>query len=172
LEVQLDDNLTNGRTYTFSFKLENLITFPSEATVRNDLDADAPDYMTSVRIVHQEIFFGKDLYHVQFTYEGDGSDVASDVADSIVSAVNQGSNDSLTFISAIAAGVASVPTQLETVANTVGTTVGQTVGTAVKDTLSGTTQGLGMWLVPIMLVLGIVILLQLGGASGIRRSLA
>jgi hypothetical protein len=172
LDVQLDDNLVNGHTYTFSFALENWITFPSESTVMNDLDANAPDFLTSAQVHHQEIVLGKDHYNVQFTYEGDGSDVASDVAGAIVAAVQQGSGDNFTFLSAIDQPLSAVPSQLQTVASTTGAVVGSAVGGAVKNTLDETTKGLGIWIVPIVLLLAVVLLFELGGVSGIRRSVA
>lgn len=177
--MQLDDNLANGQTYTFVFQLQNLFFTPSESTLLNDIVAQAPDFLTSVQVTHQERFFSGDYFNVQFTYEGDGSDVVSDVASSIVAAFKAGSDDNLTFVQAIGAPATAVATQAIQAVQSAGSVLvqaGQQVGSAAGQvtagTLGGATSGLGAWLVPVILILGIVLLFQLGGVSGIRRSVA
>lgn len=89
----LGDNLVNGQPYTFVFQCTNLVSNPSPATLVADLDQSAPDFLTSVNITTTV----KNYFNVQFTYEGDGSDIASDVANSMVTAFAVGSNDNFTL---------------------------------------------------------------------------
>jgi hypothetical protein len=103
--LQLDDNLSNGRTYTFQFKSENWFINPSVDDVQNDIYTAAPDFITSLQVTSP---FTTSLYNVQFTYEGDGSDVVSDVAMSIVAAIKATSNDNMTFVGAVSAAAADI----------------------------------------------------------------
>jgi len=176
--LQLDDNLVNGQTYTFTLQLQNWITSPSDATVQQDLIDNAPDFLTSLQVTHQERFFSGDYYNVQFTYEGDGSDVVSDLASLLVGAIKAGSNDNFVFVQAIGAAASAVQSQATQVVaaaggvlTDVGTQVGKAAGQVTSGALGGATQGLGAWLVPVILVLAIVLLFQLGGVGGVRRSL-
>lgn len=177
--MQLDDNLVNGQTYTFTFQLQNWITSPSETTLTNDIVNNAPDFLQSVQVTKQERFFSGDYYNVQFTYEGDGSDVVSDLANTLVAAFASGSGDKFSFVQSIGAPASAVPTQAVqavqsagTVLTQAGTEVGKTAGQITSGALGGATSGLGAWLVPVILVLGIILLFQLGGVSGVKRSLA
>lgn len=177
--MQLDDNLLNGQTYTFVFQLQNLFFTPSESTLLNDVIANAPDFLTSVQVTHQERFFSGDYFNVQFTYEGDGSDVVSDLGNALVAAFAAGSDDKLTFVQAVGAPATAIPTQAVravqaagTVLTQAGTQVGAAAGQITSGTLSGATSGLGVWLVPVILVLGVILLFQLGGVSGVRRAVA
>lgn len=104
--LQLDDTLVNGMTYTFQYKCINTwYCGDLTNTILNDVIAQAPSFCTSPGVVSP---FGLQLYNVQFTYEGDNSDVVSDVANSILAAVKAVSNDDLTFIGAVAATAQSV----------------------------------------------------------------
>jgi hypothetical protein len=177
--MQLDDNLKNGQTYTFVLQLQNWITAPSVTDVLNDLTDYAPDFLTSVQVSKQERFLSGDYYNVQFTYEGDGSDVVSDLGVQLVAAMKAGSNDDFTFVQAIGAPANLVQTQVGQVVSAAGDTliqagteVGQAAGQITSGTLSGATSGLGAWLIPVVLVLVVVLLFQMGGVKGVRRSLA
>lgn len=176
--LQLDDNLSNGQTYTFVLQLQNWITSPDDATIQNDIVANAPDFITSLQVTHQERFFSQDYYNIQFTYEGDGSDVVSDLAGALVAAIQAGSNDNFIFVQALGAPASAVTSQAVqavqsagTVLSQAATQVGSAAGTITSGTLSGATSGLGAWLVPVILVLAVVLLFQLGGIGGVRKSL-
>jgi hypothetical protein len=52
-----------------------------------------------------------------------------------------------------------------------GTEVGKAAGQITSGALGGATQGLGAWLIPVILVLAVVLLFQLGGIGGVRKSL-
>src|SRR5215469_472320 len=92
----LDDNLANGQTYTFQFKCANFFCLSDlSQIIQNDCTAQAPSFLTSLQVTSPSFTA---LYNVQFTYEGDNSDVVSDVAASIVAAVKAVSNDNITFI--------------------------------------------------------------------------
>ncbi len=178
-QLALDDNLRNGITYTFSFKLGNLFRAPSDATILQDVYANAPDFLTSVQVTHQERFLSGDTYNVQFTYEGDGSDVVSDLGLSLVNCFTVGSNDDFSFLGAIAATSDFVQSQAGEVVGGAGKVlvqagqqVGQTAGGITSGALGGVKEGLGAWLIPVVLVLVVVLLFQLGGVSGIRRQVA
>lgn len=175
---QLDDNMVNGQTYTFTLQLQNLLFSPTDAVIQQDIVDWAPDFLTSLQVTHQERFFSGDYYNIQFTYEGDGSDVISDLAGLIIAAIKQGSNDNFTFIQSIGAGSTAVQSQAGQVVQSAGTVltqaatnVGAAAGQITSGALGGATQGLGAWLLPVALVLGIILLFQLGGIGGVRRSL-
>lgn len=176
--LQLDDNLVNGQTYTFSFELKNWITSPSVQAIEQDITDQAPDFLTSVQVTirPQLLHFLTTYYDVQFTYEGDGSDVVSDLASALTAAFSAGSNDNFAFTQAIGASASALPStaiaQAGSVLSEAGNQVGTAAGNIVQNTLGGTTKGLGAWLVPVILVLGVILLFQLGGVSGVRRSLA
>jgi hypothetical protein len=177
--MQLDDNLRNGQTYTFSLKLENWITSPSDATIYQDVIDYAPDFITSLQVTHQERFLGGDVYNVQFTYEGDGSDVVSDLGAQLVAACSVGSNDNFTFVQAIGAPANMVQGQVGQVISSAGgvlvqagSEVGAAAGQITSGTLSGATSGLGAWFIPVVLALIVLLMFQLGGIKGLKRSLA
>jgi hypothetical protein len=176
--LQLDDNLSNGHTYTFILQLKNWITSPSDAVIQDDIVANAPDFITSLQVTHQERFFSQDNYNIQFTYEGDGSDVVSDLASALVAAIQVGSNDNFVFVQAIGAPASAVASQAIQVVQSAGgvltqagTEVGKAAGQITSGALGGATQGLGAWLIPVILVLAVVLLFQLGGIGGVRKSL-
>lgn len=106
--LQLDDNLVNGRTYTFQFEDDNFFT-SGLSTLTNDLVASAPDFIGSLQLQPVSLGLTKSYMNVQFTYEGDGSDVVSDVANSMSAAFLSESNDSFSFVNAFAASAADAP---------------------------------------------------------------
>lgn len=130
---QLDDNLRNGLTYTFQFKCTNWLVLPSVTTVQQDIVANAPDFLTSLGVTSP---FTTSLYNVQFTYEGDGSDVVSDVANELIAAVQAGSNDGMVLVGAVQASAVDVTvTPLQAAAQ-----VEQTVTSGVKQAATDVTQ--------------------------------
>lgn len=101
--MQPDDNLVNGQTYTFQFKCTNWFSgsfTDISSTILADITAQAPSFLTSVQVSTP---FSTSLYNVQFTYEGDNTDIVSDVANSIIGACQSVSGDSLSFVGAVAA---------------------------------------------------------------------
>ena len=133
--VQLDENLVNGRTYTFQLKCTNWLLLPSADKVQQDLVDYAPDFLTSLAVTSP---FTMSLYNVQFTYEGDGSDVVSDVAAAMVAACSAGSGDNMTLVGAVAAPASAITVSVSNAAaqaeqatsNAVNKVVGDTVGAA------------------------------------------
>lgn len=125
-----DDNMIPGQTYTFEFSLDNLITRPATSKIQSDLQSNAPDFVNTNLVVTtpQTVNPFSNVYDVQFTYTGDGSDVVSDVAAAIIEAIKSGSNDDLTFNNAYA-----------DVAGNVSSTG---IGGAVKQTLDQSMSGL------------------------------
>jgi hypothetical protein len=171
--MQLDDNLVNGQTYTFQFKCANWFCLTDlSATLQADFIAQAPDFLTSLQVTSPPT---TDLYNVQFTYEGDGSDVVSDVAASLQAAALSVSNDNITFVGAVAASaeqVAVTPTEavaatgaaitsaavstvqsIGTVAQTTVQQAGGVVQTATSQTLTA--------ILPILIVVVLIILFVL-----------
>jgi hypothetical protein len=106
--VQLDDQLINGRTYTFQFQDQNFFT-SSTSRLQQDLIDQAPDFLVNVQVLPISLGLTSSYLNVQFTYEGDGSDVISDVANAIGSAFQNGSNDTFQFIAAYANAANSTP---------------------------------------------------------------
>lgn len=156
-QAALDDNLVPGQTYTFVFKLGNLITLPDAAAIQNDLQQYGPSYMGSLG-VSQSSGFGlfTNYYNATFTYQGDGSDVISDVGSELASAVQQGSNDSLVFQYAnIGVGGASATAEL-------GSAVQSTVQAAAPALPSTTT------IVALVIGLGLVVFIMSGGPGIVR----
>jgi hypothetical protein len=176
--MELDDNLVNGQTYTFIFLLQNLVTLPSEQTIQTDIVNYAPDFLQSVQVTKRPQLFGflTTYYDVQFTYEGDGSDVVSDLGQQLVAAFSAGSNDNFTFQLAIGSPASALPStavqQAGTVLKEASGQVGEAAGGTLQNALQGITTGLGAWFIPVMLLLAVVLIFQLGGISGIRRQLA
>jgi hypothetical protein len=101
-----DDNLSNGQAYTFVFQCTNLLTNPSTATLIDDINANAPDFIGNLQVV-QEANANNNYYNVVFTYSGDGSDVVNDVASALVAAFLSGSNDSFAYIVGFGASIPS-----------------------------------------------------------------
>jgi hypothetical protein len=172
--IEIDDNLVNGRTYTFQFQNTNTVEwFTSASTIQLDIVQNAPDFLTSLQVTDGFSVAGiSSFYYVQFTYEGDGSDVVSDVAQSIIGAVLAGSQDNIVFIAGFASGAAQLPNAISSAVSSVASTVGQTAGTVVSNTLGGVSSGLSGWLIPVILVAFIVLLFEVGGVSGLKRSVA
>jgi hypothetical protein len=99
-----DDNLVNGRQYTFVFHCDNFLSCPDIQTLWNDLNNNAPNFLGSLNIV-RESGANSSYYNVCFTYEGDGSDVVSDVGQSIATAIQTGSSDSFTYLVGFGANI-------------------------------------------------------------------
>lgn len=171
--LQLDDNLSNGQTYTFQYACGNWFCFTDlSSTIAGDIVANAPDFLTSLGVTSPS---ATDLYNVQFTYEGDGSDVVSDVANSIIAAVLAGSNDTITFIGAVAANAAAItvsPSQAVTIVGqaTVSTANSVVAGatSVVSNAATGVTSAAGsvvntalVGLLPTLIVIVLIILFVL-----------
>jgi len=168
--VAPDDNLLPGQTYTFSFSLGNWFSLPSTSAVQAELAANAPNFISNVQVQQKSgIGLLTNYYDVTFTYTGDGSDVASDVASEMIAAFAAG-GDSFSLTSMDAGSVGSSAQQDLTAGAGI---VGNTVGTAVGNALNQAGVGLGTgWTIVIVLGLAAVILFEIGGVSGIRRSFA
>lgn len=171
--VQLDDNLVNGQTYVFQFQLTNRLLNPSVSTVLNDVVSQAPDFLTSVGVT-MTVGLSALFYNVQFTYEGDNTDVVSDVANSLVAAFSAGSNDNFLFLGGttgsappdVPAGQA-VPTPVQagqaviTGAGTLATTTVQQAGTVATAATAGAGAAVQSALGGILPVLAVVVLIIL-----------
>jgi hypothetical protein len=176
--MQPDDNLVNGNVYTFQFQNENYFLAASNDTLTADIVAQAPTFVTAVQVLTPSISFTlgdtsfyKTLYNVQFTYEGDNTDVVQDVAASIVAAVLSVSGDKVSFVGAIAssgnslvatpAAIGTTAVQTATGAATavltgvgqVGTTATQQAGGIVNSALSG--------ILPVLIVLVLLVMFVL-----------
>jgi len=103
--LNADDNLVNNVTYTFVFQCNNLFSNPSASTLANDIQQNAPNFLTSVQVVAETGTANKGWYNIVFTYEGDGSDVVSDVAQSLITAFLQGSSDNFTYMVGFGASI-------------------------------------------------------------------
>jgi hypothetical protein len=170
-----DTNLSPGLTYTFTFDLDNWFTMPSTATILQDIQSQAPDFLSSVSASWASGLGPLTNYlNVTFTYSGDGSDVVSDVANELIAAFTAGSNDSFDFVQATGgtAGLTAV-TSVQTAAQTAGTAVGSAVGTAVASTVQSATSsaasnlGTSGW---VFVVLGVIALLAFFSMeTGIRE---
>jgi len=168
--MQPDDNLVNGQTYTFQFQCANWFCLSDlSATLLADITAQAPNFLTSVQVTSPPT---TSLYNVQFTYEGDGSDVVSDVAQSIVAACQAVSGDSVTFVGAVAATAQQVtvtPTQAASIAGqtvvsgaqAVVQGVGSVASTAASTVTNVASTAVGGTLTAILPVLIVVVLLVL-----------
>lgn len=167
--LQLDDNLSNGTTYTFQFDCSNWVTVPTGDVVQADIVANAPDFLTSLQVFipggsSSSFFHLTSLYNVQFTYEGDGSDVVSDIANSIIAAVQVGSNDAMTFVGAVAANAASIAVSIPNAVASVEATVNSAVSKTANDAVSSATGAVNTALVgllPLLLVVVAIILFVL-----------
>lgn len=166
----LDDNMIPGGTYTFQLSLDNLITHPSTSTIQRDLVTTAPSFVSNDLqiMIPPTLNPFSNVYNVQFTYNGDGSDVISDVAGLIISAIKQTSNDDFSLVAAYAdsAGNVSSGGVLDTITGTITDTTGK-----VTQQLSKSTQDI---LTPVEIAVGIVAVLLIaliftagksGGAS-------
>jgi len=156
--LQLDDNLVNGHTYTFQFNCTNWLSNPSAETVAADIVAAAPDFLTSLGVTSP---FTTSLYNVQFTYEGDGSDVVSDVSNLIIAAILATSNDGMVLVGAVQAPASSITVS---VANAVATTAAaiqqgtNAVTTGIAQTATNTVNTALVGLLPILAVAVAIIL--------------
>lgn len=109
--MALDDNLTNGRTYTLQFEDENWIT-SNVGKLQQDLVDNAPDFLGSLQVQPETYGLTKSFLNVQFTYEGDGSDVVSDVANAMIAAF-ESSRDTFRFMAAYSSSSTEAPTTPE-----------------------------------------------------------
>lgn len=165
--VQLDDNFVNGRTYTFQFKCNNWFCLSNLSnTIANDISVAAPDFLTSVQVTSPSL---TSLYNVQFTYEGDGSDVVSDVANAIQAAVQATSNDNLVFVGGVQSSAADivvtpvVATQAATQAVTnAASTVAMDATKPITDAVNAALKGL----TPLLIVVVVLILFVLPSLVG------
>jgi hypothetical protein len=177
---EIDANMIPGQTYTFKLSLDNWVTKPSTSKLQQDLMMNAPTFVDNdLQVTYEDPGFTihvlTNIYDIQFTYSGDGSDVISDVAASIVSAIKAGSNDDFTFIQAYAASSADANTDPS------GGILDQIIK-PVTDAITKTTDKLGQQaskttqdiLTPIEIAVGIVVILVIaiiftagksGGAS-------
>jgi hypothetical protein len=169
--VQADDNLIPGQSYTFTFDLGNWLSLPSENSVLAELGNYAPDFIGNARVVQSSgLGLFTNYYNVTFTYTGDGSDVASEVAAAMVSAFAQG-GDKFSLAS-MAMGTAGQSFQTDVSA--IATGAGKTVGDAVGGVVQGATSNVSFDVVLVFAVVigAAVLLFELGGVSGLKRSLA
>ena len=154
---QNDDNMVPGQTYTFTFVLGNWITMPSVATILQDIQAQAPDFIQNASASWSSgLWITTNYLNVTFTYGGDGSDVISDVGAALVAAFATGSNDTFTFQSANASGVGvTVGMQVQAAAGAVT----QAAGGALSSVTSSVASGAQNLLTPVEIALGIVVVL-------------
>jgi len=175
--VENDFNMIPGQTYTFKLNLENLITKPTTSTMQADLQANAPSFVNnnmSVTWESQGWNWTTNVADVQFTYNGDGSDVISDVANAIIATLKSGSNDDFTFVAAYADNAGNVNTSsnpltdltkpITDAATDILNKVGQQTSKTAQDVLT-----------PVEIAVGIVVVLVIaliftagksGGVSG------
>lgn len=172
--LQLDDNLINGRTYTFQFKCANWFCLSDiSSTLANDIYANAPDFITSLQVTSPAL---TSLYNVQFTYEGDGTDVVSDLANSLVAAFQVGSSDAMTFLGAVAAPASAVVVSIANATATIEQGASNAVNKVVTDaakTATGAVNTTLMGLLPLLAVVVAIILFVLPSfvkSTGVRAS--
>jgi hypothetical protein len=174
--LELDANLVNGQTVTFQFKCSNTFCISDlSATLNDDIVSNAPSFITSLQVTSPTgggwFAATAAIYNVQFTYEGDGSDVVSDVAASIVAAAQAGSNDSITFIGGVAASASSIavtPTQAVAITAQVATSAAtqavSDVGQVAKETTSqagGVLNSALGGIIPLLIVVVLIIMFVL-----------
>lgn len=156
--LQLDDNLVNGQTYTFQLNCTNTLINPSASTVQNDLVINAPDFLGDMQVTSP---FTTSLYNVQFTYEGDGSDVVSDVANSMIAACLAGSNDNMVLQGAVGAPASAITVSISNAAQAAESAVSGTVNKVTGDAIGAATGAINQALVgllPLLLVAVVIIL--------------
>lgn len=161
--VQPDDNLVNGQTYTFTYDLSNLLLGPGNCVTPGcgsnvlaaDISANAPDFVTSVVVTPLTSVTGS--YAVQFTYEGDGSDVVADVGTSLAAAFLAGSGDVLNFnvAQSYAAPLQTNAQAITAAVSTVTNAAGSAIGSGIQQASSGIFSNLGTagWVVVVLAVL-------------------
>lgn len=166
--VQPDDNLISGQTYTFSFRLGNWFSLPSENAVAAEITNYAPDFIGNVQVKQASGLSPlTNYFDITFTYHGDGSDVASDVAQEFVSAFAQGGDKfSLESMNMGSVGL-SAASDIGQITGGIGSTVGAGVGNLLSQTLSGLGTG---WTIVLVLGLIAVILVETGGVRAMRDS--
>lgn len=181
--LALDDNLSNGKTYTFQFQSENYIFNPSNQTLNDDIIASAPDFITSLNVTTPassattgETSFFKTLYAVQFTYEGDGSDVVIDVANSIISSAKAVSNDNISFVGGVQSGASSLNVTPSQVASKVEQAASDAANKIAQDAIKASTDAINkalQGLLPLLIVVVLIILFVVPSfvkSTGIRVS--
>lgn len=188
---QLDDNLVPGQTYTFQLKDENRIMSIRADAMTQDITNYAPSFIGSLQVSVYEAISSEN-YNVQFTYQGDGSDVVSDVANSLIAAVKQG-GDSVSFIGAVPDTASTIDTSIpspidlakqatDSVTQAAGDSVNKVASKVAKtasDTLSQLGQGVKNTaqdiLTPVEIAVGVLALIvvliiftsgKAGGVSG------
>lgn len=164
---QLDANMIPGQTYTFQLKLGNLVTSPNTSTLQQDITNNAPDFIGSLNVTEEPgsaLHWLTNIYDVEFTYNGDGTDVVSDVASSIIAAISQGSNDDFSLVAAYAENAASVSPQSSL--SDIGSQIQSGISSATKtltDTVNSVTAQTGKsaqeLLTPVEIAVGVVVLL-------------
>lgn len=170
---QPDDNLIPGQTYTFQLKNNNLILIPSANTIQQDIQAQAPSFVSNIQVTSPTLTA---LYNCQFNYTGDGTDVVSDVANELIAAIKTGSNDDLVFVGAVADTASSVTVSLSTAGQKIVDNVGQAVNDAVTGAAKTTADAAQKLLDPIEILLFIVIgaivliIFTAGKAGGVSAS--
>lgn len=156
--LQLDDNLVNGRTYVFQFDCTNMFWCPKVDVIQDDIYQYAPDFVQSLGVTSPTL---TTLYNVQFTYEGDGSDVVSDLAQSFVGAFLAGSNDNFRFVGAVAATSAYItvtPSNAAGKAEQAVIDAANKVATDVTKTATGTVNTALQGLLPLLIVIVAIVL--------------
>lgn len=186
--AQLDENMIPGQTYTFQLLLENYITNPSPPTIQSDLVQNAPNFVQgSLQVTKADtnvsggisenplINWLKNYINIQFTYNGDGSDVISDVANELIASIKTGSNDNYSFVGAVQ-GDAQTTNNTGAITDAVTDAINKAAAAAggvVKQATSSAGQGVQNLLTPveiaIAVVVGLVVLLIFtsGKAGGV-----
>lgn len=171
---QPDDNMIPGQTYTFQMKSSNLVLLPSTNTVQQDLMSNAPSFVGNDLQVTSP--FTTSLYNVQFTYNGDGTDVISDVANSIIAACQTGSNDGFVFVGAVASPASAITVSVSSAAQTAADSIGGAINSATQGAAKAASDAAQTILTPIEIALAIVIGLVVvliftsGKAGGVSAS--
>lgn len=159
LVLELDDNLRNGKTYTFQFKCDNWFCLTDiSQRLQDDIYAQAPDFVTSVGVSSPKT---TSLYNVQFTYEGDGSDVVSDLANSFIAVFKAVSDDSLIFIGAVQAATADIIVTPSNAASVAEIAVKNATSQVANDAVQTATDAVNKALTGLLPLLIVVVLLIL-----------
>lgn len=190
-----DDILINGRSYTFQFQSSGMWNFSDKSsTFLADIVQQAPSFIVNPTVnavaspALATLSLSDVLYNVQFTYEGDNTDLVGDVANSIIAAILAVSNDSVSFVGAVAAAVAAAltitPGSIADAApgalkdagqavvdgaagatNTVVNAAGGVLKNAAANTAAASNTLLIGGIVPILVVLALIILFVLPSLS-------
>jgi hypothetical protein len=164
--ADLDANLKNGHTYTFQFKCDNLFCFSDlSQTIVSDLAMQAPDFVQSVQVKSPTgggwFAATAALYNVQFTYEGDGSDIVSDLANVLIAAVKTASNDNLVFVGAVDAPASDVVVTPSNAASATEKAVVDAASKTANDAVKAATDAVNQALTGLLPLLIVVVLLIL-----------